>query len=250
MAPSTEKESLINRFKSIIFPDGPFSRENKKSTIILLSAPVILITFKYFGMKNFYLEHLAQTFVLFENSELTSALYTFFASFILLGWIPVLIIKFVFHEPLSAYGIQLGDIRFGMKSFLLLAPVMIALTYPSSRKGAFLLEYPLYKGASSSLWMFVTYSLYYLMFYLGYEFFFRGYMQFGLEGKFGGWNAILVQTLVSCLLHIGKPPAEIYGSIFGGIVWGMMAWRGYSLLFVILLHWVLGVSLDAFISYF
>jgi len=71
-----------------------------------------------------------------------------------------------------------------------------------------------------------------------------------LEGKFGGWNAILVQTLVSCLLHIGKPPAEIYGSIFGGIVWGMMAWRGHSLLFVILLHWVLVVSLDAFISYF
>ena len=240
----------MNRFKSILFLDGFFSGENKKSTLILLSAPVILTTFKYFGMKNFYLNHLAQTFVLFGDKELTSALYTFFASFILMGWIPALMIKFVFHEPLSVYGVQLGDIRFGLKSFLLLAPVMIALTYPPSRTEPFLLEYPLYKGASSSLWMFSVYALSYSVFYLGWEFFFRGYMQFGLQGTFGVWNAILVQTLASCLLHIGKPPAEIYGSILGGIVWGLMAWRGHSLLFVILLHWLLGVALDVFISYF
>lgn len=240
----------MNRLKSLICPDGFFSRENKKSTIILLSAPVILTTFKYFGMKNFYLNHLAVTFVLFENGELTSALYTFFASFILLGWVPGLIIKFVFREPLSVYGAQLGDIRFGMKSFLLLAPVVIAISYLSSRTESFLLEYPLYKGVSSSFSMFAVYSLSYLMFYLGWEFFFRGYMQFGLQGAIGGWNAILVQTLASCLVHIGKPHAEIYGSILGGIVWGTMAWRGHSLLSVILLHWLLGVSLDVFISYF
>jgi len=240
----------MNRFKSILFLDRFFSGENKKSTLILLSAPVILTTFKYFGMKNFYLNHLAQTFVLFGDKELTSALYTFFASFILMGWVPALMIKFVFHEPLSVYGVQLGDIRFGLKSFLLLAPVMIALTYPSSQMEPFLLEYPLYKGASSSLWMFSVYALCYLVFYLGWELFFRGYMQFGLQGTFGVWNAILVQTLASCLLHIGKPPAETYGSILGGIVWGLMAWRGHSLLFVILLHWLLGVSLDVFISYF
>ena len=240
----------MNRFKSILLLDRFFSGENKKSTLILLSAPVILTTFKYFGMKNFYLNHLAQTFVLFGDRELTSALYTFFASFILMGWIPALMIKFVFHEPLSVYGVQLGDIRFGLKSFLLLAPVMIALTYLSSRTEPFLLEYPLYKGASSSLWMFSVYAFFYSVFYLGWEFFFRGYMQFGLQGTFGVWNAILVQTLASCLLHIGKPPAEIYGSILGGIVWGLMAWRGHSLLFVILLHWLLGEALDVYISNF
>ena len=240
----------MNRFKSVISFKGFFNGENKKSTLILLSASLILTTVKYFGTNNFYLNHLAQTFVLYGDRELTSALYTFFASLILLGGIPALIIKFVFHEPLSAYGVQMGDIRFGIKSFLILAPLMIALTYPSSRTEPFLLEYPLYKEASSSLGMFSVYSLSYLMFYLGWEFFFRGYMQFGLQGKFGGWNAILVQTLASCLLHIGKPPAEIYGSILGGIVWGMMAWRGQSLLFVILLHWLLGVTLDMFISYF
>lgn len=240
----------MNRFKSVISFKGFFSGENKKSTLILLSVPVILTTFKYFGTKNFYLNHLAQIFPLYADRELTSALYTFLASLVLLGGIPALIIKFVFHEPLSIYGVQLGDLRFGVKSFLLLAPVAIAFTYPSSQMEAFLREYPFYKGASSSLWMFAVYSLSYLVFYLGWEFFFRGYMQFGLEGVFGGWNAIFIQTLASCLLHTGKPLGEIYGSILAGIIWGVIAWRAHSLLVVILLHWLMGVSLDVFISYF
>ncbi len=126
----------------------------------------------------------------------------------------------------------------------------IAFTYPSSQMEAFLREYPFYKGASSSLWRFAVYSLSYLVFYLGWEFFFRGYMQFGLEGVFGGWNAIFIQTLASCLLHTGKPLGEIYGSILAGIIWGVIAWRAHSLLVVILLHWLMGVSLDVFISYF
>jgi membrane protease YdiL (CAAX protease family) len=240
----------MSRSRSILFPGGFFTKENKKSAIILLSAPVLLVTFNYFGTKHFYLHHLARTSVIPGEIELTSVLYTFLASFILLGWMPAIIIKFVFHEPLSAYGAQRGDMRFGLKSFLLLVPVAIAFTYPSSRMEAFLLEYPVYKGASSSLWMFAVYSLSYLVFYLGWEFFFRGYMQFGLEGVFGAWNAIFVQTLASCLLHIGKPPGEIYGSILAGIIWGVIAWRAHSLLFVILLHWLMGVSLDVFICYF
>jgi membrane protease YdiL (CAAX protease family) len=249
MASENQEEILMSRLESTISFKGLLSGENKKSTLILLSAPILLTTFKYFGTKNFYVNHLAQILVISRDIELTSALYTFFTSFILLGWVPVLIIKLVFREPLSVYGVQPGDIGFGMKSFLLLAPVVIALAYLSSRTESVLLEYPLCKGASSSLWMFVAYSLCYLMFYLGWEFFFRGYMQSGLQGTFGVWNAILVQTLGSCLLHIGKPTAEIYGSILGGILWGLMAWRGRSLLFVVLLHWLLGVALDFFISY-
>jgi membrane protease YdiL (CAAX protease family) len=98
--------------------------------------------------------------------------------------------------------------------------------------------------------MFSVHAFSYLVFYLGWEFFFRGYMQSGLEGAFGGWNAILAQTLASCLLHSGKPLGEIYASILGGVVLGIIAWRSRSLLFVILLHWLLGASLDVFISYF
>jgi membrane protease YdiL (CAAX protease family) len=74
-------------------------------------------------------------------------------------------------------------------------------------------------------------------------------MQFGLRKALGDWNSILIQTLASCLLHIGKPAGEIYGSIIGALIWGIVAFRAQSILFIILLHWFLGVSLDFFICY-
>jgi membrane protease YdiL (CAAX protease family) len=224
-------------------------RESRKATLILLSTPVILTTFRYYGTKTFYLVHLAPAFSLFGNDELTSALYTFSSSLILLGLFPALMIRFVFHEPLSLYGVRLGDWRLGLKAFLILAPAMMALTFPSSRMESFTAEYPLYKGAGASPSNFMFYSLVYLAHYLGWEFFFRGYMQFGLRNGLGDWNAILIQTLASCLVHIGKPDAEIYSSILGGIVWGMIVLRTRSLLPALLLHWLLGISLDAFIIY-
>ena len=239
----------MNRFNSSILFAGLFGRENRKAAIILLSTSVILTTYRYYGTKDFYINYLASVFSLFGNKELTSVLYTFSSSLILLGLLPALMIRIVFHEPLSLYGVRLGDWRLGLKAFLILAPVMMALTFPSSRMESFTAEYPLYKGAGTSPSNFISYSLLYLTYYLGWEFFFRGYMQFGLGTKLGDWNAILVQTLASCLLHIGKPDAEIFSSILGGIVWGMVVFRTQSLLPVLLLHWLLGICLDAFIIY-
>lgn len=195
------------------------------------------------------MNHLVSAFLLCGNKDLTSALYTFSSSLILLGLLPAFIIKFVFHEPLSNYGVRLGNWQWGLKAFFLLTPVMMAVTLPSSRLESFIAEYPLYKGAGASPFNFIAYSLLYLTYYLGWEFFFRGYMQFGLETRLGEGNAILIQTLASCLLHIGKPDAEIYSSILGGIVWGVVVFRTRSLLPALLLHWLLGICLDAFILY-
>jgi len=74
-------------------------------------------------------------------------------------------------------------------------------------------------------------------------------MQFGLRQSMGDWQSILVQTAVSCIIHIGKPSGEIYSSIIGALVWGILAFRTRSILFIILIHWLLGTSLDFFICY-
>jgi len=237
------------RFTTSISLSGLFSGDYRKPTTILLLTPFVLTTFKYYGSKAFYLSELSSFFVLFSDAQLTAELYTFFCAFVLLGVIPLFVIKGVFRESLASYGLQLGNWRFGLKAFLVLAPIMVAATYPSSRAPDFIAEYPLFKGASSSPLMFLAHAGSYLFFYIGWETYFRGFMQFGLQRALGDWNSILVQTALSCILHIGKPAGEIYGSIIGALVWGIVAFRAQSILFVILLHWLLGVSLDFFICY-
>ncbi len=249
MAAHPAKEITLNRFDSSLSLRGVFSGENKKSTLILLITPFVLTAWKYYGAKSFYLSQLSSSFSLFNDPSPTAEYYTFVTSFLLLGIIPLLIIRFVFKESFRAYGLQLGDWRFGLKALALLGPIMIVSSYPSSRMPQFLAEYPLFKGAGDSPMKFFNHASSYLMFYIGWEIYFRGFMQFGLRDKLGDWNAILVQTLASCLLHIGKPDGEIFASILGGIVWGIVVFRSRSLLYVLLIHWLLGVSLDFFICY-
>jgi membrane protease YdiL (CAAX protease family) len=239
----------VGRFTSSLSLAGLFSGENKKPTLILLLSPFVLVTFKYFGTRSFYLSQLSSAFVLFGEPQQTAELYEFLCSFFFLGIIPLLIIRFLFREPIRSYGIQLGDWRFGLKAFLVLAPIMVAATFPSSKQPEFLAQYPLFKGAGASPQLFLAHAASYLIFYIGWEIYFRGFMQFGLRESFGDWNAILIQTLVSCILHIGKPGGEIYGAIIGGLAWGIVAFRARSIFFVILLHWLLGVSLDFFICF-
>jgi membrane protease YdiL (CAAX protease family) len=89
-----------------------------------------------------------------------------------------------------------------------------------------------------------------LFFYIGWEVYFRGFMQFGLREKFGDWYALLIQVGFSCIVHIGKPDGEIYSSILGAFIWGLVAFRSRSLIAPILTHWILGASLDYYISFF
>lgn len=218
-----------------------------KPAIVVLVATLVSVTFKIYGSKAFYLETLSSTVAFAGTVQESAALYVFASSCVLLGLVPMLVVTLLFREPLSTYGIQLGDARFGWRAVAIVAPVMIVLAYPSASMSDFRAEYPINPLAGESTVRFLEHAFFYLFFYLGWEFCFRGFVQFGLRSSMGDWNAILVQTALSCVLHIGKPAGEIYSSILGALVWGVVAFRSRSLLYPLLIHWVLGLSLDFFI---
>ncbi len=205
----------MNKFLNYFSLPGLFSKENKKSTIILIIAPIVLTTWKYYGTKAFYLAHLSDLFVLFDSAAMTAEWYNYFSAFILLGVSSIAIIKLVFKESFADYGLQIGDWKFWVPAALVVGVVMIGLSYPSSKDPQYIAEYPLYKGAGDSTILFIMHALAYLIFYISWEFYFRGFMQNGLAPRFGIWGAILVQVALSCIVHIGKPDSEIYSSILG-----------------------------------
>jgi membrane protease YdiL (CAAX protease family) len=166
---------------------------------------------------------------------------------VLFGLIPLLLIKYVFKESLASYGLQIGDGNYGWRAVAILGPLFVLSAYPSSAMPAFLAEYPLYPGAGATTTAFMAHAFAYLFFYIGWEIYFRGFMQFGLRASFGDWNSILIQVMASCLVHIGKPAAETYSSILGGLVWGVLAFRTRSIVYGLVIHWLLGVALDLFI---
>jgi membrane protease YdiL (CAAX protease family) len=59
------------------------------------------------------------------------------------------------------------------------------------------------------------------------EFFFRGFLIFGLKDRLKE-VAIFVQVIPFVLVHIGKPEIETLSTILTGILFGYIAYRGRS----------------------
>jgi membrane protease YdiL (CAAX protease family) len=230
------------RFDESISLLGTFRGEHHKPSFVLCATPALLVTWRYFGSKDFYLQTLSGWLSLGKD-DFSAEVYFTLAAAVLFVLIPLLLIKFVLRENAAAYGWQKGDWRYGGYAFLLLAPIFVLSGGWSAFDPEFGQQYPMF-GAEGG-WQAVTRHLtLYLVFYGCWEFFFRGFLLFGLRGTMTDWNAVLIQTTISALLHIGKPTAEIYGSIIGGIIWGILAIRTKSLWGIIVLHWLLGATVD------
>ena len=76
-----------------------------------------------------------------------------------------------------------------------------------------------------------------------WEFFFRGYLLFGLLRSIG-WAAVIVQAIAFGLLHLGKPTSEVAASFGAGIVLGILALNAKSFAPCFLLHWASSVAFD------
>jgi membrane protease YdiL (CAAX protease family) len=64
---------------------------------------------------------------------------------------------------------------------------------------------------------------------------FRGWILFGYARRFGA-EALWLQAVPFALAHIGKPPLETLSTIFGGFLFGWVAYRTRSFLYPFLIH--------------
>jgi membrane protease YdiL (CAAX protease family) len=228
---------------------APFrERFDAQTAIILLSASLLPTIYRYYGWSTFFDRHFRRVVPANALAHLYGRLYLFGMGFILLLVVPLLVTVFVLKKKPREFGAQIGDWRAGLTIVGVLFPLIaLIMLWPASHDPAFRAEYPLYREAGQSAAVFVMYALCYALYYLGWESFFRGFLLFGLKDTFGSFNSILIQTIPSTLLHIGKPDGEIIAAILAGVLFGAIALRTRSVLYVFLLHWFIGVGLDVFI---
>lgn len=218
-----------------------FRGKQLKATLILLLASPLLMFWKYYATPASFDAYLA---FLARSHRETGALGHFLCTLVLLGLVPALIVVFVFRERLRDYGVGIGIRSRTLTSALCLVPVFAVIGYLSASDPGLRAKFPLNPAAGDSAGSFMLHMTAYLCFYAGYEFFFRGFLLFGLRETVGDANAVLIQTLASTLAHIGSPSSEAFGAIIGGLLWGVLAIGNRSLLSGMLQHYALGVALD------
>jgi uncharacterized protein len=221
--------------------------ENRRTTIILLTSALCLAGWHLIGSYDAWLKLLSDTTTFADDAKHTAAIASLISCVLLLGVIPLAIVKFVLRDPLADYGLRLGNRNFATICCILAAPLIIYIGYSSAQEPDFQKVYPINPLARDSTEAFIWHLVGQVFWYAAWEFHFRGFLQHGLGKSFSVPLGICVQTLASTLAHFGRPGAEVFASILGGLLWGALAWRTRSLLAGYCQHWLLGASLDYFL---
>jgi membrane protease YdiL (CAAX protease family) len=171
---------------------------------------------------------------------------TFLERLIVVGTIYVVapfLLYFVFRHQPGDFGIGIGSPGLWIKDVLVFYAIFLVILIIAFKFTNLKNLYPLYRRSAQGMHYFLFFQLIQLWYMLGWEFFFRGFMLFGLERKFGRM-AVLIQAVPFAVAHFRKPQLEAYGAIFAGIFLGMIGLRARSFLPCFLLHYMILLTAD------
>jgi membrane protease YdiL (CAAX protease family) len=224
-------------------PDQPLSRAPRRESLAVALVGMLLL-----GLLAFYLYADAplQERYLMPRLPLPEDFYDerfLVVNAILLLWLPLLFVFWGLRADAGEFGMRPGNLRQGWVlaavGFALMLPLLVA----AARQPAFLETYPLRRLIREQPGMFLYWELTYGFYFFLWEWFFRGFLLFGLRRGFG-WHAIWLQSIPFGLLHWGKPPLELISAFPGGILMGLLAWRTGSFLPCFALHWAIAATMD------
>jgi hypothetical protein len=218
-------------------------KKRLKTVLVLFIVTILYTIYRYQGSAYFFINLLDMP--MRGNRELALPVYyQWIMAFFLLGIIPMLTVRFGFKERLSKYGFSLKKPLLALLITLLGIAIITPLVYFGARSPELSSVYPLAKSAGDSPVNFLESALFYLLYYVGYEFCFRGFLFMGIKDDIGEWRALGVSLLATVMLHVNKPQSETVMAILAGIAFPIIVSRFGSLLPVILIHAYTGISLD------
>jgi membrane protease YdiL (CAAX protease family) len=207
-----------------------FKKFDLETTFIIIWSSFILLVSLYAGRPKF----------IWNREPFLGRLLFLGAVYGLSPFIPF----FIFRNRPRNYGISFGNLKIWPKDILFYLAVMAVVLVISFKFSRLKVTYPLYYKAKLGLDHFLIYQAVQLFHMIGWEFFFRGFMLFGLSKKMDPKLAILIQTIPFALMHYRKPPLEAYGSIFAGVFQGAIAVQAGSFLPCAILHWLVALAAD------
>lgn len=157
---------------------------------------------------------------------------------------PLAIVRFVFRESPARYGFRFYLTRRTALLYAGLVLFMIPFLYWASAQPGFLRRYPFidYDGGAPPI--IIIWEIVYLSRFVALEFFFRGYMLFGLEEKLGTWNAVAATVIPYAVMHFAKPFPEAVGSILAGAALGYIALRTRTIIGGVIMHSSVALIMD------
>jgi membrane protease YdiL (CAAX protease family) len=215
--------------------DGESRAALRVSIGVLLSGALIIAFLSRYNLsgRTFLPGHLPRTWEEYLLVNIAGLLF-----------VPFLLVFGLFREKAEAYGFrppEPGAARLAFFLFLLMLPILlIASRFPDFRS-----YYPMQPDAARDWGYFFYFEVTYGLYMFCWEWFYRGFLTFGLARRFGYPAAIILQTAGFGLMHWSKPMLEFQFSFLGGAILGWLAVKSRSFLPCFALHWAVSVTFDA-----
>lgn len=191
----------------------------------------------------------------------------FILSLTLLGIMPG-ILAAAFREHPKALGIDFSAPILRKRRFWLLVPAAMAIGAAGTASPQLAAYYPYSREIIEMVRAhglgpyFIHFALYFVLYYIPWEFFFRGFLLFPFareaaspENEAEGGKKpeiaaatlaalVLFQTIPSTMLHVGHPLSELLSAVAAGIIFGILAWKTKSIIPGLVLHASIGFGTD------
>lgn len=181
-------------------------------------------------------------------------LWWFWMGPLVLLLVPLMLGQKVLGLRAAELGFGFGHWKSGLKWVGAIYAGFLPFVVGASFFPAFKKMYPMNGWAGEEMLKFLTdkggsplplmlYEASYGLYFLGWEFFFRGFLGFGLFRSLG-YYGVFVATVPFAVMHVGKPEAEALGSVVAGVALGLFALKERSFVYGALLHALVAWTMD------
>jgi len=147
----------------------------------------------------------------------------------------------------NLYGLL--NFKFNTKIYFIFLALMVPFLLWAATQPDFLNEYPKLKFSRFPTEIYVTkflqYEPFYLLNFIGVEWFFRGFMILSFI-RFFDKKAITMAASIYCVFHFGKPLMECISSFFGGYLLGFMVYKSKTIWGGVIVHMGIAFLMDIF----
>lgn len=172
---------------------------------------------------------------------------TFWLSFFLFAIFPAATAAFLLKEPLKNFGITLGKRKVGIILSVAVVIVFIFVNYYLLFHTKYGGQLSIARGIVGSFTAFLAFEFFIaLPLHFFWEFFFRGFLQLGLEKKLGIFSLLLAVILQALLF--GRAGWIVFSLIlFSSLSAGLIVRQSRSIAYSALSLWIISLSLDIMI---
>jgi membrane protease YdiL (CAAX protease family) len=171
------------------------------------------------------------------------------SGFIFLGCIPALVVLTMLPGGLAEYGLGFSIGTNTLYYTLILAAIVIVINFFASKSPFNLKRYPLIRVKEWNVKLLAFSSLGWIIYLIGYEFLFRGFLLFACIDYFGIWPAVAINILIYSFVHIPRGFKEAAGAIPFGFILCYFTILSGTIWAATILHIVLALSNEWFSIY-